>query len=145
MSRWSLLIFRSVGQKTRPYTSRSSLLFICWGKRALLFYKHLYFFFIKWPRSVARTWLTQRRSMWRQTSRWCRCCSVKGATPSHLPPPMISTTPAPRTTAGTPQRAVCLRYNYYKYYIPLLATTRNIHYSGTADYVQRGPHSGLCV
>ena len=38
MSRWPLLIFRSVGQ-------RSCLFFICWGRGALVFYKHLYFNF----------------------------------------------------------------------------------------------------
>ena len=37
MSRWPLLIFRSVGQRSM------SKVFICWGRGALVFYKQLYF------------------------------------------------------------------------------------------------------
>ena len=44
MSRWPLLIFRSVGQ--RSVSKVKSLFFICWGRGALVFYKQLYFLYI---------------------------------------------------------------------------------------------------
>ena len=44
MSRWPLLIFRSVGQ--RSVSKVKSLFFICWGRGALVFYKQLYLIFV---------------------------------------------------------------------------------------------------
>ena len=71
MSRWPLLIFRSVGQ--RSVSKVKSLFFICWGRGALVFYKQLYFHFEFF---APFSFLTNRRSPCKWNKAWPFTCSV---------------------------------------------------------------------
>ena len=71
MSRWPLLIFRSVGQG-----HRSCLFFICWGRGALVFYKHLYL--SKLPAQKTCSWNTKTlHVVWYYWPSWCTVCANK--------------------------------------------------------------------